>query len=115
MAQTLRLDPAQTNLVEVTAYNSAGLLAAAPYRIEIDRFGDSIEGRPKMHVLVVGVNEYVRKDWRLKHAATDATAVGDLFKKVAKGLYDEVKVTPLLNENATAQGIGAAMQRLAGR
>ena len=55
ITQTLRINPSRENLIEVTAYNGAGLMATERYSIKIDRFGESAEPRPRMHVLAVGV------------------------------------------------------------
>jgi uncharacterized caspase-like protein len=113
ITQTLKVDPRAKNHIEVTAYNCAGLLATEPWRTEIDTFGESTERRPRMHVLAVGVSEYARNDWRLGYATTDAKAVGELLEAAAKGLYDDVKVTWVLDADATARGIEAAIDRLA--
>ena len=36
MEQTLTVDPSKTNEVEILAYNSSGLVAAAPLRFQVD-------------------------------------------------------------------------------
>ena len=112
--QSLRLDPTKKNLIEVTAYNGAGLLATEPYRIEIDKFGVTSEERPRMYVVAVGVSDYAKTEWHLKYAANDAQTVGDTLKSVARGLYGEPKVVSVLNKNATAKGIEAAINSLQG-
>jgi hypothetical protein len=110
ITQTLKINPSARNIVEVTAYNGAGLLATEPYRIQIDKFGEG--PRPRMHVLAVGVSEYARADWCLSYAANDAKAFVELLKGAGKELYDEVKVTLVLDADATAQGIAAAINKL---
>jgi len=111
IAQTLKINPSTRNVIEVIAYNAAGLLATEPWRTEIDKFGEGL--RPRMHVLAVGVSEYAREDWRLGHAATDAKTLGELLNAAARGLYDDVKVTLVLDAAATAQGIEAVINQLA--
>ncbi len=112
--QTLRLDPTKKNVIEVTAYNGVGLLATEPYRIEIDKFGVTTEERPHMYVVTVGVSDYAKSEWHLKYAAKDAQTVGDTLKSVARGLYGEPQVVPVLDKNATAKGIEAAIDGLRG-
>ena len=112
VTQTLRVDPTKKNLIEVTAYNGVGLLATEPYRIEIDKFGVTTEERPHMYVVAVGVSDYAKSEWHLKYAANDAQTVGDTLKSVARGLYGEPKVVPVLDKNATAKGIEAAIDSL---
>ena len=112
--QTLKLAPGQDNIIEVTAYNGAGLLATTPWRHVEGRFGEPSGAR--MHVLAVGVSEYARKDWRLSYAANDAKAFTELMQAAGKGkgLYDDVKTSLVLETEATEKGIEAAIERMRG-
>ena len=85
-----------------------------PYRIEIDKFGVTTEERPHMYVVAVGVSDYAKTEWHLKYAANDAQTMGDTLKSVARGLYGEPKVVPVLDKDATAKGIEAAIDSLQG-
>ncbi|MGR9438399.1 caspase family protein (plasmid) [Rhizobium leguminosarum] len=116
VSQTLQVDPTHRNVVEITAYNGKGLLASLPYRVEIDKFGETKPTeRPRMFVVAVGVSNYVRTDWSLQYAATDAIAIGDRLREVAKPLYAESKVVPpVLEGAATAKGIETAIDSIAG-
>jgi len=113
VAQTLRVDTSKKNVVEVTAYNAAGLLATEPYRIEVDAFGATTEARPRMHVLAAGVSAYAQKDWSLQYAVQDARTLASTLKSVASGLYDEVKVTTLFDGAVTAAGLETAINSIA--
>jgi uncharacterized caspase-like protein len=112
ITQTLKINPSQENDIEFTAYNGVGLLASERYRKKIGRFGESTEPRPRMHVLAVGVDNYAQKDWRLHYPVADAKALGDLLKAAAKGLYGDIKITLVLDSEATAHGIEAAIDRM---
>jgi WD40 repeat protein len=114
ITQTLKIDSSRENDIEFTAYNGVGLLASERYRKKIDRFGESTEPRPRMHVLAVGIGDYAKKDWRLNYPVTDAKALGDLLKAAAKGLYGDIKVTLVLDSEAIARGIEAAIDRMKG-
>lgn len=116
VTETLRMDPGKKNTIEVTAYNRAGLLAQVPLRLSLDALGGATsDRRPIMHVLAVGVSKYQRPDWRLRHAASDAIALSSQLKAAATsdGLYDEVRVTSLLDERAVATEIEAAFNKIA--
>lgn len=115
VTQSLRIDPAQTNVIEVVAYNGAGLLATVPFAITVDRFGASTEKRPKMYVLAVGVSDYARKDWTLQYPVKDARSVGELLRIAARGLYDDIDLSLVLDTDATAKGIEAAVNRVANK
>jgi WD40 repeat protein/uncharacterized caspase-like protein len=122
VSQTLQVDPTRRNVVEITAYNGKGLLASLPYRVEIDKFGETIQfgdttprPRPRMFVVAVGVTHYVSPEWNnLQYPADDATAIGDRLRDVAKPLYAEPKIVPVLEGDATAKGIKAAIDGIAG-
>jgi len=113
VSQTLPIDPSRRNVIEITAYNGKGLLASVPYHLEIDKFGETSE-RPRMFIVAVGVSHYAKTDWSLQYAADDAKAIGDRLQAVAKGLYAEPKVVAILEDAATAKGIGAAIEGIAG-
>jgi WD40 repeat protein/uncharacterized caspase-like protein len=117
VSASIPVDPGQDTLVEVTAYNGAGLLASLPYQIRIDKFGATTEERPRMFALVIGVSKYLMPDFELQLAAKDATAFGDALKKVGGGLFgaDKVYVRTLLDEQVTKKGIEAAFDEIATR
>jgi caspase domain-containing protein len=114
VSQTLQVDASRRNVIEITAYNGKGLLAALPYHLEIDKFGETTTERPRMFIVAVGVSNYARTDWSLQYAAVDAKAIGDRLRDVAKPLYAEPKVVPVLEGDATAKGIEAAINSIAG-
>ena len=113
VTQTLQVDPGQTNTVEVTAYNGAGLLATPPLRITIDAFGVTTEERPRMYVLALGVNTYRMKDYQLRYAVKDAQEFAEALKVVGSTLFAEVSVMPLLNEQVNEENIAAAFDKIA--
>ncbi len=118
MEQTLNFDPAQKNEVEVVAYNGKGLLATPPLSFTIDPvFGVLDKPKPRLFVLVAGVDNYLNKDWRLSNAVNDAKTIGEALKAVGGAFFSEgnVEVTALLDEQATEAGIGAAFEALAGK
>ena len=112
VTETLRVDPSQKNVIEVIAYNGAGLLATEPFRITIDAFGASVAARPRMFVLAIGVSNYVNGDWKLQYASKDAESFAEDIKLVASGLYDDVKIQIVRDEQATRDGIAAAFAEM---
>jgi WD40 repeat protein len=116
MEQTLRLDPTERNEVEIAGYNGRGLLATMPLRIIIDPvFGITEKPTPRLFVLAVGVDKYLKPDWRLSYAVNDAKSIGEALKTVGGAFFgeDKVQVTTVLDENATEAGIGAAFDAIA--
>ncbi len=118
MEQTLRFDPTRKNAVEVVAYNAKGLLATVPLRFSIDPvFGITDKPAPRLFVLAVGVDNYLKPDWRLSNAVSDAKTISAALKAVGSAFFGEnnVEITTVLDENATEKGIGAAFERIAAK
>jgi WD40 repeat protein len=108
VSEIVKIDPTRRNLVEVTAYNGKGLLASEPFPITIDAFGVTTptKPRPRLFVIAIGISKYVRQEWVLQYAASDAAAFVDKIKLVAKPLYEEpIHAQLLVDERATKQGI----------
>jgi hypothetical protein len=91
----------------VIAYNGVGLLATEPFSISIDPFGGVSDApRPRMFGIAVGVSDYLNKEWALKLAAGDAKAFAQTLEAAARasGLYDDVRLKIVPEEQATRAG-----------
>ena len=51
MTQELKVIASEKNIIEVTAYNGADLLASLPFTITVDPFGVATQERPKLYML----------------------------------------------------------------
>ena len=103
----------QVNIVEVTAFNRAGLVATPPFKITIDNFGAATSQRPRMFVLALGVNKYRMKDYRLYYAASDAESFAKALTVVGQELFSAVKSITLTDEQVSEAGIAAAVKEIA--
>lgn len=101
------LDPGQ-NVIEVVAYNAAGLLASAPRQVTVNWDGVASSEPPALHVLAVGVNDYADGRLKLNYAAADAQAFADAMKKSGAGLFSSVDVVTLLDGDVTDASLDAA-------
>lgn len=110
----MALDPGQ-NIIEVVAYNAAGLLASAPQQLTITWDGVASTEPPALHVLAVGVNDYADGRLQLKYAAADAQAFADAMKKAGAGLYSSVDVVTLLDADVTEAKLDAAFAEIGKR
>jgi len=90
IAQVLRVDPGQANVIEVAAHNGSGLLATPPFTIIVDRFGATSEERPHLHVLAIGVDKYRMRDYQLSYAVRDARAFANAMAVVGSTLFAKV-------------------------
>jgi WD40 repeat protein len=62
-----------------------------------------------LYLVAVGVSQYQIADFRLDNAANDARALGDLLRPPSPPVYDRAEVTTLLDGQATAANIAAAL------
>lgn len=105
------LEPGE-NVIEVVAYNAAGLLASSPQNLTVVWDGVASLLPPALHVLAVGVNDYADGRLRLNYATADAQAFGSALERTGAGLFSEVHVTTLLDAQVTEAGLDAAFASL---
>ena len=69
-----------------------------------------------LHVLAVGINEYKNKYLKLQlaYSVPDATSIIDRFKKLGEPLFDRVAIHPLMDYQATREGIRNAIINMPG-
>ncbi len=125
IARTLALEPGQ-NSIEAVAYNGRNLLASLPARGTITFTGPADTAKPILHVLAIGIDDYVDQGWtppgasgpikfpRLNLAVKDATTIGADMKRAAAGAYGEVRVTAVLDKEATRDNLDKIVTKLAG-
>jgi uncharacterized caspase-like protein len=61
--------------------------------------GDNV--KPKLYVLVVGINKYLNPKYQLNYALPDAKAVGDQLQKSSSSLFQSVEIKSLYEAEAT--------------
>ena len=119
----LALDPGD-NTIEVVAYNGCNLLASLPARTTVKFTGPADKTKPKLHILAIGINDYVDKGWAppgrkaagfgpLSLAVKDATAFAAAMKQAAAGMYDDVRVTLALDKDATRDNLHKLLDKVA--
>lgn len=124
LSQQLALDAGE-NTIEVIAYNAPNLLASPPVATTV-RFTGSIDTvKPKLHVLAIGINDYVDRGWTppgadkatafppLNLAVSDAVAFSAALKTAGAGQYAEVTVTEAMDKDATVAGLEERITRMA--
>jgi WD40 repeat protein len=124
VTQELALDPGE-NEIEVLAYNGSNLLASLPARTTVAFTGPVDETKPKLHVLVIGIDEYIDKGWidrranrirkflPLNLAVKDAQAFGAAMERAGNQIYQKVNVIPVLNKDATLQNLEDVIRKMA--
>lgn len=69
--------------------------------------------QPSLHLLAIGITNYRDRSLQLAYADKDAEALSKSLKQRGVGLYKNIYVTPLLNEQATTEGIEQAFKQIA--
>jgi len=103
------------NLIEVVAYNAAGLLASVPASLTVNWDGVATDVAPDLYVLSVGVNDYADGRLKLNYAAADAKAFAEAMGKAGQGLFGKVEVVTLLDAQVTGAGLDAAFADMAAK
>ncbi|MBN1408179.1 MAG: caspase family protein [Calditrichaceae bacterium] len=65
-----------------------------------------------MHVFTVGINNYKNPALNLNYAQPDARGIVDFFRKKGKGLFRNVDIRDLYNEQATKDNILSQLKQL---
>jgi uncharacterized caspase-like protein len=65
-----------------------------------------------LYVLTVGVSKYKNSRYDLKYAASDAASFARIWEQKAGSLYERVEVLRLLDDQATAASVRAALFQL---
>lgn len=112
--QDMALDPGD-NVIEVVAYNRAGLITSIPARTKIKWTGTEPTARPRLYVLVVGINDYWDGKLKLKFGVPDARSLADGLREAGKDLYEDVSVTLALDKDATEAHLEQIFDDLQGK
>jgi WD40 repeat protein/uncharacterized caspase-like protein len=124
------------NAIEVTAYNSANLIASAPGHVSVaaqplpplvvpsqqptagapPEPTEVAATKPKLFVLVAGVNNYAEKRiQQLSFAVSDAKDVARGFNEAAGSLYQSVEVKLMTDADVTRDKLDAAFAVMANK
>ena len=111
----MALDPGD-NVIELVAYNGANLVVLAPARTKIIWNGSEPTARPRLHVLVVGINDYLDGDpeAHLRGARCQGDRRG-ASRRPGASTTRTVIVTFALDGDATVAGLDRIFTDLAGK
>ncbi|WP_193367908.1 caspase family protein [Pelagibius marinus] len=116
LTQPLTLDPTLPgevcNRIEVYAETADGALRS-PSVTQTVCIDDPRYRPPKLYALVIGIDDYFDSSLGLMWARDDAERVGKMLESQGRGLYQQIKVVPLLDEDATKAKIKETFETLA--
>jgi WD40 repeat protein/uncharacterized caspase-like protein len=129
LTRSFSLD-AGDNTIEVVAYNGANLIASIPTRLNVASqiSAPSIVpppspaqssppapvavAKPRLLVLVAGVNEYADKRIKLSYAVSDAKSVAQGFQEAGQDLYQSVEIKLMIDAEVTRDKLGSAFEEM---
>jgi WD40 repeat protein len=99
------------NRLRITASTTDGSWESEPAEIVLTY--ERPLARSRLYFVAVGVNRYADANLNLKFAARDAESFAELFRRRGAGLYEQVNVTTLLDDQATRAGIHNTLKKVA--
>jgi hypothetical protein len=100
------------NEIEVVAYNGADLIASLPARAVVHHPVNPAEAKPRLFVVVVGVNAYEDPDLKLNFAVPDAESLADGLSHAATALFSDVQITRILDGDVTRARLESVFSEL---
>jgi WD40 repeat protein len=98
------------NRIKATAFNSQRT-ESIPDEIVVHYKAPEVV-KPNMHILAVGINNYLNPKYNLNYAKNDADAFVKSLSSGASTLFGKVEVTEINDANATKTGILAAIDKI---
>lgn len=112
LRRTVRLRGGQ-NQIEAVAYSADGAVESSPVRTSIGSGATEPAARPRLHVLVVGIDAYAAPDLRLAFAGADARAFATALRRSAQPVFHSVNTRVLRDRQAHREDIIAALRDMA--
>jgi WD40 repeat protein len=98
------------NRIKATAFNSQRT-ESIPDEIVVHYKAPEVV-KPNMHILAVGINNYLNPKYNLNYAKNDADAFVKSLSAGATTLFGKVEVTEINDANATKSGILSAIEKI---
>jgi WD40 repeat protein/uncharacterized caspase-like protein len=134
ITRSLAVNPGD-NAIEVVAYNGANLIASVPARASVTAqiASPSIvpsqpaapsapsvpalvaAAKPRLFVLVAGVNDYADKRFRLSYAVSDAREVARGFQDASADVYQSAEIKRMTDGEVTKDKLDAAFAEMAAK
>ena len=101
----MRLVPG-SNSIQVIAFNADGSVHSNAAQAAVTAHY-SPTGKPQLHALVVGIQDFANPEFDLRYSVADATAIAQTLQRKAAPLFDKVNVEQLITQKTTTK---AALQ-----
>ncbi|MBL7870783.1 MAG: caspase family protein [Cyclobacteriaceae bacterium] len=103
----------EENYFAVSALSKTGI-ESQKIKFAVAYKGSSNE-KPKLYLLTIGINQYRNPKYNLNYAQADADSTSNRLNDRTGGLFQEIIVTSIRNEEATKTRIAAALTDIQGK
>lgn len=110
LAKLLTLSPGQ-NIIEAVAYNRQNEVASKPVT-RILNLKDAVSEKPRLHILVVGIDRYRDKSLWLNFAVADARELAKQIQKQSSTIFEKIWVAEIYDAQATHQSIKRTFEKI---
>lgn len=100
--------------IEARAFDAAGKLASKPVSWALEITGES-DTQPALYGVAVGIGPYRDLNLRLNYADDDARAFATALERAGRDLFREVEIRPVIDGEATLEGITTAFETMAAK
>lgn len=98
------------NRIEIKAFNTKGMPRTERVYLRREIPENVKAPKPNLYVLSVGINKYKQNE--LHYCVEDAKSIAKAIQNKSKGLFQEIKVKMLLDEEATRSNIQTQLEEI---
>lgn len=109
----ITLAPGQ-NIISLMAFNSTNSIESERDRITLEHI-TAENGKPRLHILTVALNNYRDGDLRLKYSINDAEGLISLATEKGRPLFSGIDTYRLHDENVTKEKMEAIFKKIGDR
>lgn len=91
------------NKIQVAAFNAKNNIQSVLK--ETVFLSDAPIRKTRVYALAVGIDRYANQDLNLQYSAIDAQSIEQLLKEQLSGVYDDIEVVSLIDNDATKENI----------
>ncbi len=91
------------NSLRAIAFNADNSMQSTDALYEISA-AFKVAGKPSLHAIVVGINEFKNPKLQLKYPVADAQLFAETLRKSATGLFEKVEIKMLTSKEETTSG-----------
>ena len=102
------------NIIQVSAFNKSNGIESKPVQVKVIRKAVEVQ-KPDLYILAIGINQYRDHALELLYPVNDAKDLVDVIREHGTGLYRNINVESVLDQDATREHIKNAFKKIVGK